>query len=177
MTNRIALAFAGFWWGGRGSCNGGPNFNQEAIPKHHCTEEEFPNTTLDQFRLFQPPLTDTPEARPRQTFGDAQNWQRWVLRFILAWKLVYGLEYEDMMTTALEFLLALHREDEDLYRLLLIRNWWSELVWQFTQELEEEYRRILAHARRSRWRCLLQRRRFARRCAASPRTTRAAGLS
>ena len=53
-----------------------------------------------------------------------------------------------MQTAALDFLLDLHTDDDDLYRLQLIRNWWSEIVWQFTQELEEEYRRILAHARR-----------------------------
>ena len=53
-----------------------------------------------------------------------------------------------MMTSALNYLLDLNTEDDDLYRLQLIRNWWSEIVWQFTQELEEEYRRILAHSRR-----------------------------
>ena len=132
MRTRMALGFAGGYWGGRSVAQ---------AEGYAMTAGDFPAATTQELDEFMVPSGDTPEAKPRPP-ATWDDWLRRVRRAVNLWALVYGEEWRPVMTQCATKLEQMHDDHPTTFPREVIKDIWEELCWRFWEELRETLRAL-----------------------------------
>jgi hypothetical protein len=117
MRTRVALGFAGSFWGGR---------TAQVAEKYALSAADFPAATTQELDEFVVPSDDTPEVRPRPP----ATWDDWLRRtrcIVNLWALVYGEEWRPVMSQCANDLERLHEDHPTVFPKDIIMDVWEEL--------------------------------------------------
>ena len=129
ITNRLALAVAGFWWGGEDS--------------HTLIASDCASAKPEQIESWKPPAEHKIEARvkPPPSF---LTWLRYAENSVRVFGSAYGLEH---VPERMEFLRALrdaNEEDENAYPTAYCAKLFEELTAVWNEEVREQRRQLCA---------------------------------
>ena len=136
VTNRLAVGIAGPYWG-----------SQEKYALAASDFVPYTDAELDAFTHEARSNKGGPDQRPAPA-TKFEDWEGRARRQNDVWALVYGEEWRQVRTHALDLLKEWHQSTPHKWPLVVLSEVWEELHWRFMEELKETLRLLKKEAGR-----------------------------